>query len=535
MPLDTASQSGTTLRGSPVKKTAVIVLLFLIYPLTLHAVNYYAAGRHAYINKNYDKAREYLKKAVEQSDLGDAWYFLGEIEKIEGNYKEAEEYFSEASTKRVTSKYLQNTFWNLMVLAEQRGDYEAMALYAKRGWERLKFTPLTKKVHDMVNKLLWTDNSEAITLYRQGGRLKSQGDTEGARKAYNDALSKDSNFLAAHFELALIYYNNENYRDAERHISPVVSGIPFYSDAAVLAGDIYLKQSRYRKAREEITHALDYGFFGTSTEYMLLMKRGAASLKLKDMDAASEDFEKARQLRPQDIQPLRYLAAIYMNQKKYDEALTTLHRVERLKPSDPSLIYQIGSIYYHQEDPKHTAYFDRLFRIIKNNDEQMRQYHRGMMLLAETRYEREQYNLAEEILRALPDDMKDYDAHAMLAKSCYYQKKYNCAWETFAKVSPKGDDRILQAKAGILSGRKSEAAALVESLASSSSMREKLEKESLLKPLLPKKEEPPSDPEPEPEPEPEEPQDTSPEKEETPSATQESSDTTSNNSGTTSP
>lgn len=54
--------------------------------------DYYGQGRQYYMRKNYTKAKEMFLKAADPGGSGNAYYFLGEIEKLQGNYKEAEEY-----------------------------------------------------------------------------------------------------------------------------------------------------------------------------------------------------------------------------------------------------------------------------------------------------------------------------------------------------------------------------------------------------------------------------------------------------------
>jgi tetratricopeptide (TPR) repeat protein len=72
---------------------------------------YYEQGRSFFVYKKYDKAKEMFLKATEKREHGDALYFLGEIEKIQGNFKTAEDYFARCvASGSTTGKYLKNAY-----------------------------------------------------------------------------------------------------------------------------------------------------------------------------------------------------------------------------------------------------------------------------------------------------------------------------------------------------------------------------------------------------------------------------------------
>jgi len=83
--------------------TSIIISFIILTSSALHA-GYYDQARRYYIYKKYDKAKEMFLKVVEKSDHGDSFYFLGEIEKIQGNYDESEKYFLTCITKNTTRK-----------------------------------------------------------------------------------------------------------------------------------------------------------------------------------------------------------------------------------------------------------------------------------------------------------------------------------------------------------------------------------------------------------------------------------------------
>lgn len=65
----------------PFMKRLIIIFLIIVSQNTfVFASSYYGMGRTAYVYRNFDKAREYFLKDIKETDRGDSYYFLGEIE-----------------------------------------------------------------------------------------------------------------------------------------------------------------------------------------------------------------------------------------------------------------------------------------------------------------------------------------------------------------------------------------------------------------------------------------------------------------------
>ncbi|RPI97806.1 MAG: hypothetical protein EHM32_00760, partial [Spirochaetales bacterium] len=64
---------------------ASFLLFIMSLAVDVHA-GYFEQGSRYYVYRNYARAREMFLKAVEASNDGNAYYFLGEIEKNEKNF-----------------------------------------------------------------------------------------------------------------------------------------------------------------------------------------------------------------------------------------------------------------------------------------------------------------------------------------------------------------------------------------------------------------------------------------------------------------
>lgn len=167
------------------------ILLTIFISITAYsasfAANYHGMGCNAYAHHNFNKAREYFLLDVKDNpNRGDSYYFLGEIEKTLKNYDEALKYFQIAVTRSTTRKYLVNAYWNLILLYEEKGDYNNLVKYCREMWFHTGDSSAKRKIETIVNKILWTDNEQAIEKFNQANELSRKGDKTAAAQLYRE-------------------------------------------------------------------------------------------------------------------------------------------------------------------------------------------------------------------------------------------------------------------------------------------------------------------------------------------------------------
>ena len=95
---------------------SVLIAIIVLSLQNSLAADYYEKGCQNFIRKKYDIAREMFLKEIELNGSGDAYYFLGEIEKNEGNMEKAEEYYRESLLKNI-DKFI---YYDLNVMSKKR-------------------------------------------------------------------------------------------------------------------------------------------------------------------------------------------------------------------------------------------------------------------------------------------------------------------------------------------------------------------------------------------------------------------------------
>jgi len=466
-------------------QTVLLAVLMLTSASGPLLAGYYEQGRQFYVYKKYDKAREMFLKAVEKNPHGDAYYFLGEIEKLQGNFDDSAKYFNEATKiKNTTGKFLRNAYWNLIVLAEQKGDYDNVVITCKRMWDHLKDDGARQKIESLINKGLWTNNQDAIDLYKKGIEKKERGSIEEAISLFKDSLGQDSSFLAPKFEIAMAAYKKGRTGEAASYLREITSRIPYYAEAHIALGDIYYQDQSYSSAITHFSKALEFGFISNSTEYILSLKMAESYYNENDYDKSAEKADRAHSLNRKAVKPLILLSAIQIKQQKYDEALKTLQEADRLESDNSLVLFQIGSIYYKQNDWRYLTYFDRLFDTIKENKDECQKYNKTFIILIKGHFEKNNFARLNEIITALPESQVSYDITLLQAKSYFSMKKYDEAIDVFEKLSLKNDDKFMLGQAYARSGRKSQAMEILNSLMYYDNYRQLAEKDPQLSRLL---------------------------------------------------
>ncbi len=457
------------------------MLVILLVPMMLMA-GYFDSGCRYYMYRNYEKARKMFLKDIDVRDHGDAYYFLGEIEKKEGNLDEAEEYFSKALERPMTRKYKKLAYWNIIVLLEEKRDYSAMVARCIEFYEKMKESSARSKVETLINKLLWTENERAREEFKQGTRLKRK-DSQKALESFREALSYDSRFLAARFEIGMYYYKQEMYSDALGYFRDVADKIPFYGEVNLLVGNIYFSKRYYRDAAYYFDRAIQYSFIGNKTESNIRMKRATCYYHTRDYDKAIEDLDFVRKYRKGSIKPLLLLSALQIKQKQYDDAIQNLQRAHGLNRNNREVLFQLGSLYYRTEDKKFVSYFKKLFNFYskKKPDETPSKYIKAFRILANAEYENENHSEVITIINWLPDHSLNYDMRRIMAHSCYNSGKYQEAVDNFEKISLGTDDSLVLCKAYAKAGFTDKAVTLLKSLYYNNSVRDRAREDPVLK------------------------------------------------------
>jgi tetratricopeptide (TPR) repeat protein len=108
-----------------------------------------------------------------------------------------------------------------------------------------------------------------------------------------------------------------------------------------------LSREQFRDAREAARHALEIDSHSAEAECLL----GMAELALGDLDAAGKDLGKALELKPGLIPAHRTLGAMYLKQKRLNDARRQFRLVLTSYPNDFESLYGVGVTFLLDSQP----------------------------------------------------------------------------------------------------------------------------------------------------------------------------------------
>lgn len=187
---------------------------------------------------------------------------------------------------------------------EEKGDYNNLVKYCRELWYRTGDSSAKKKIETIVNKLLWTDNEQAIQKYNEAAELSKNGNKAGAMKLYRECLAIDSSFLSPRFELGMNAYNSGNENEALTELNYIGECIPFYAEVHQILGTINYKNKNFNAAIENFSSVLNFGFIDKSTQYSTLLKRGTCYYQMNNYEQAEKDIASSLEYIKNDSEPM---------------------------------------------------------------------------------------------------------------------------------------------------------------------------------------------------------------------------------------
>ena len=440
------------------------ILACAVYPLT--AGGYYDQGIAYYKSRSFEKARDALQKETEANPSnGMAWYFLGEVCKNISDFQAAEDAFRQAVKNPIQRKYLSLAYWNLLVIVEQKSDVGEIIKVCREFYYATGDDGAKRKVDDIINKMIWSDNQQALESYKQGCELRDQGNKQDAKRKFSDALAADSSFLAPRFELGQFAYAEGNHREAASQFSVIADKVPYYGGVNLILGEIYYTDKSFQKAADCYQRTVDFGFLDKETRFSSYLKLAGCHFSLRAYDKAEDAAEQALKIKSADREALMLMSAIDIKLERFDDALKTLTKLQAVDPENADVIYQIGSLYYKQQNTKYIRSFDQLFSLCRKSGAPVpSKYVKAMQILLKAHAAAGENQNAADIFSSLPDSARDTEATLLAARANASIRRFDTAITLFEKLSLANDDRFLLCSAYAHTGNKARAKTLLVEL-----------------------------------------------------------------------
>ena len=463
--------------------TYIVLLVMITFATSLYADSYYEAGCRYYVHKNWQKSKENFLKDIEATDRGDSYYFVGEIEKNNGNLDTAAEYFEKAVERKMTPKYRNLAYWNLIVIYESKADFPKTIKTCKYFYEVLGEASAKTKAENLINKLMWTENEDAKKEYEEGLNLKSK-DYTAALQHFRQAIALDSSFLSPVFEIGMYYYTQNQYRDALSYFNQILYRIPFYGELQMLAGDIYFQEKRYSEAATAFEAALEYAFIDKDMKYGVLLKTATSYYNIGQYTKAETFLEQAISVKKGNLSPYLLLSAIQMQKNDYDGALRTLQAAYKIDSNNPEILYQLGLVYYNKNDATAYQYFEKVYMQYRQKQKEIPpKYIKAFIVTAQYYYTTKQYSKVVELTTIVPENLRDESLSLNYARSLYMLAQYNEAIAHFTKFRLQDDDLLMLCRCYAFINDTTKAKEILSNNYYNTNFINKVKEDKLLKPL----------------------------------------------------
>lgn len=222
---------------------------------------------------------------------------------------------------------------------------------------------------------------------------------EQATLEADKALSLDPKSAKTHLLRGKLYSVKKESDQAIQEYETCLRLDPEVEECYTMLTREYLLAKRYPLAIQSIQRLLKRDPNSTSGLYFL----GTIYTSYqKDPKKAMLAFQKVLEEDPEDIRSLASLAQLYLEEKKYRQALDLLLRIEKLAPTDVPMKLRIGLLYYELQDYDHAI--DRFTEALKLSPKNDRvSYYLGLL-----EAQRKNYGKALEYLKAIPPGSEVY-------------------------------------------------------------------------------------------------------------------------------
>ncbi len=229
------------------------------------------------------------------------------------------------------------------------------------------------------------DRLRSTALLIEASRQKMLGNTSRAITKYHDAIQKDPENDAAHYELAKLHAQNGEYEDALEYAKTAVSLDPDNLSYQLTLADIftlkedkasaielresmarkhpqradlqekllnaYLQNEQYDQALEVLEHI--ESLRGPSRE--TAMQKQRILITKGDLDRAIEEARQMIEMFPEELAFYELLVDLYMDTDRHDEARDVLRKMKETAPEN-HMVYLLHADFHHQQGEHDEAF-----------------------------------------------------------------------------------------------------------------------------------------------------------------------------------
>lgn len=266
-----------------------------------------AQARMQAINGEIEAAKQKVQQALkEHPESAEAWSFLADIERWQGNYADADA----AYTKAIESRQFTDTSdrYNRVMVRIALKEYD-------------------KAQHD-IKVLKSLGRNWAGLHYAQGLIDYYNQRYSEAQIDFEKALSLDDHHTPSNFFLGATHYLQQHWEQADRYLAQALSEDPGLADARLLLASVRLHTGQYAAARTILQPVVQ----ARPDDPVLLRMLYGIALRTGSAEQAVAFAKRLVQLQPENGEAYLQLAQALFAEGKQEEGMVHLKRALELNP-----------------------------------------------------------------------------------------------------------------------------------------------------------------------------------------------------------
>ena len=162
-----------------------------------------------------------------------------------------------------------------------------------------------------------------------GDIARKLGDTEGAVVAYRNALQLDGQYAVVRYQLARVFLDRREWREAEQQLLQALDAVPTYGEATLTLATLRREQGRADDALPLLIELLQ----GDPYHFDALIALGETLLALGRKQDAIVAFARVLRFDPYHVGALFYEGMLLAEQHRYRDAIERWREVIELAPT----------------------------------------------------------------------------------------------------------------------------------------------------------------------------------------------------------
>lgn len=352
----------------------------------LNTEYYIAKGQQEIQDNNYTAAISIFNKVIDDKPENHLAYFFRGVSKMElGDFLGAESDFEQAI--RIHRGYSPGYYYLGVIKAEKKDYYDALKNFDKaiqinctnsdyfnaRGYVKTMIWDTLAALEDLntsiglsktnVNayynrSVLWLntkkydkalqDCNNAIStkpgfyeLYLLRGHIKLfMNDSLGAKSDFEFIIEKDSENLAAYYNLALFYHNKKNFELALNYYTKVINLNPYNSECYFNRAALFAENNHFAEAASDYTSVIRLN----SKNLFAYFYRAEIRQELKDIHGAIDDYSTVISLFPMFYHAYYLRSMLYRDINNYKAYYNDKKMAENLMNSNDSTLFSDDEI-----------------------------------------------------------------------------------------------------------------------------------------------------------------------------------------------